>query len=179
MIQERSRGDEGVMVGAQVAPPHEQARWHCAWTIEKWHDSADHEAGAAPDEVCPGEGNLLVTAGITALLTLLQGGAATAFNTANAYLGVGDSTTAAAIGQTDLQAATNKVRQLVSGAPTVSGNVGTWVASFGSAVANFAWQEIGLFNASTAGTMLNRAVTSLGTKAAGSTWTLTMTITIS
>ncbi len=178
MTDERAQAQEGVTIAIQ-GEAHEAAKWHCAWTIEKWHDTADYEAGKAPDEVCPGEGNILLTAGITALLTLLQGGGGVAFNTANAYIGVGDSTTAAAIAQTDLQAATNKTRQLVSGAPTVSGNVGTWIAAFGSAAANYAWQEWGLFNASTAGTMLNRAVASLGTKVAGSTWTLTATITIS
>jgi len=179
MDHERAQAREGVTIAAGQPPIAEHGKWLCRWTLDKWHDTADHDAGRAPDEIVAGQGNLLVTAGLTALLTLLQGGGGTAFNAANAYLGVGDSTTAAAVGQTDLQAATNKVRQLVSGAPTVSGNVGTWVASFGSAAANYVWNEIALFNASTAGTMLNRAVTALGTKVAGSTWTLTVTITIS
>jgi hypothetical protein len=57
------------------------------------------------------DGNILVTAGITLLLNLLIGAGGTVYSNANANLGIGDSTTAAAIGQTDLQAASNKVRQ--------------------------------------------------------------------
>src|SRR5689334_23940106 len=53
--------------------------------------------------------SLFLTAGITEVLKLATGAAATAFNATNARLCVGDSTTAASAGQTDLQAATNKV----------------------------------------------------------------------
>src|SRR3972149_69403 len=55
------------------------------------------------------EGNLLLNEGITALQNLLIGAAETAFNNANSYLGVGDSSTAASAGQTGLQASTNKL----------------------------------------------------------------------
>jgi hypothetical protein len=90
-----------------------------------------------------------VTAGITALLNLLIGAGGTAFNNANAYLGIGDSTTAAAIGQTDLQAASNKVRQAMDSTyPQVSGNVVTFRATFGTGAGNFSIQEQGTFNAS-------------------------------
>ena len=123
------------------------------------------------------EGNLLVTTGLNALLTLLIGGGGTAFNNANANLGVGDSATAAAIGQTDLVAGANKQRAvMVATYPTTPASGAT---SFRSdfATANFVWNEWAIFNAAAAGTMLNRKVESLGTKASG-TWTLTSTITI-
>lgn len=179
MTQDASRGHDAGIVAADLAPNRDRASWHCAWTIEKWHRAEDHDAGGAPDETIDGAGNILLTTGITALLTLLQGGGGTPFNTANAYIGVGDSATASAIGQTDLQAATNKFRKLVKQAPTVAANVGTWVADFLSAEANFAWAEFGLFNGATGGVMLNRAVSANGTKAAGSVWTFTVTIQIS
>lgn len=102
----------------------------------------------------------------------------TPFNSANAYLGVGDGTTAFANTQTDLQG-TNKLRKpMDAGYPTLSGNQITFRATFGGADANFAWNEWGVFNASTGGVMLNRKVESLGTKASGSTWVLTVTITL-
>lgn len=135
-----------------------------------------------PDDVVESEGNILVTAGINAMLTLLIGGGGTAFNNTNAYLGVGDSSTAAAIGQTDLQAATNKLRKGMNATfPTTPASGSTqFQSTFGTSDANFAWNEVGCFNASSGNTMLNRAVPGggLGTKASGATWTLTLTVTI-
>ncbi len=107
------------------------------------------------------------------------GASVTAFNNANSFIGVGDSTTAFAASQTDLQAATNKVRKAMDATyPSGSTNVVSWRSTFATADANFAWQEWGVFNASTGGTMLNRKVESLGTKAVNSTWQLTVTLSI-
>lgn len=111
-------------------------------------------------------------------ITNFIAGLGTAFTAANARLGVGDSTTAFANTQTDLQAATNKLRKLVSGAPGVATNVLTYIASFASGDANYSWQEFGLFNASSAGTMLTRVVSNQGTKVSGQVWELTYTQTI-
>lgn len=114
--------------------------------------------------------NHLVQAGI--------GAAVTAFNNANAYIGVGDSTTAFAAGQTDLQAASNKVRVAMDATyPTGGANVITFRSTFGTGVGNFAWEEWGVFNASSAGTMLNRKVESLGTKTSAQSWQFTVTLT--
>ena len=180
MVAEVSKGRDVPQVGALVDPTTEHGKWRCRYRLEKWHRSEDKDTGLAPDETIEREGNLLVTAGITALLTLLIGGGGTAFNAANAAIGVGDSSTAATIGQTNLSAATNKLRKTVKQAPGVAANVVTFVADFVSAEANFVWNEFGVFNSNVdaSGTMLNRAVAALGTKAAGSTWTLTVTITI-
>lgn len=102
----------------------------------------------------------------------------TLFSASNAYVGVGDSATAFAIGQSDLQAATNKARKLVSSIGESAG-VLTAVATFGTSDANFEWVEWGLFNASSGGTMLGRKVEapSLGTKVNTQVWTLTATVT--
>lgn len=126
------------------------------------------------------EGNLLVTVGIQALEDLLIGAGGTAYNNANARIGVGDSSTAAAIGQTDLQAATNKLRKAMDATfPSRSGTTVSFKSSFTSGEANFAWQEWAIFNSATANTgMLNRKVESLGTKSTG-TWTLQTDISIS
>ena len=104
--------------------------------------------------------------------------ASTPFNNANSYIGVGDSTTAYAAGQTDLQAATNKLRVAMDATyPQTATNVVTFRSTFGTSQANFAWQEWGVFNASSAGTMLNRKVESLGTKTSAQTWQFTVKLT--
>ena len=107
------------------------------------------------------------------------GEAVTAFNNANAHIGVGDSTTAFAAGQTDLQAATNKFRDPMEATyPTRSSNIMTFRSLFGTTEANFAWQEWAVFNASSAGDMLCRKVESLGTKTSAQSWQFTATITL-
>jgi len=114
--------------------------------------------------------NHLVQAGI--------GAAVTAFNNANSHIGVGDSTTAFAAGQTDLQAASNKLRKAMDATfPSGGSNVITFRSTFGTSDANFAWQEWGIFNASSSGTMLSRKVESLGTKTSAQTWQFTATLT--
>lgn len=150
------------------------------WTPGRQVDAALHRVFLEMDpyEVLEREGNILVTAGITVLLNLLKGDADTVFSNANAYLGVGDSTTGTNVAQTDLQASSNKLRKAmnatypVDSAPTI-----TFQSTFGSSEANFVWNEVGTFNAASAGSMLNRVVQSLGTKSAGSSWSLTETIT--
>jgi len=105
------------------------------------------------------------------------GESVTPFNNANAYLGVGDGTTAFSASQTDLQG-TNKVRKpMNSGYPTRSGNTVTFQATFGATEANFTWNEWGVFNAATGGVMLNRKLENFGTKASGTVWQFTVQLT--
>lgn len=142
-------------------------------TSEQFHEIFD------PYEVIEGEGNILVNSGIQLLLDLLIGAGGTVFSNANAHIGVGDSTTAAAAGQTDLQAATNKLRKAMEATfPSRASQTLTFKSVFGTGDANFAWQEWAIFNDASAGAMLNRKVESFGTKSGG-TWTFTVTITIS
>lgn len=116
--------------------------------------------------------NHLVQAGIGASVTF--------FNNANTYIGVGDSTTAFSAAHTDLQAATNKLRKAMDATyPSGGSNVITFRSTFATTDANFAWQEWGIFNASSSGTMLSRKVESLGTKTSAQTWQFTVTLTFS
>lgn len=111
--------------------------------------------------------------------SISTGGAVTAFNNANSYLGVGDSITAFAATQTNLQAATNLLRKAMEASyPTLATNVITFRSLFATTEANFAWAEWGVFNASTAGTMMSRKVEALGTKTSAQSWQITATITI-
>lgn len=110
---------------------------------------------------------------------IINSGPPTFFNNANAFLGVGDSATAFAVTQTDLQAATNKTRKAMDATyPQVAANVITFRSTFATTDANYTWAEWGIFNASTAGTMLSRLVQALGTKVNTATWQLTATLTL-
>lgn len=122
--------------------------------------------------------NAFLTAGITEVLKLAAGQAATAFGT-GARLCVGDSATATTAGMTDLQASTNKFRQVVDAAPVVSTNSITFVATFGTSSANYVWAEVGVANASSGGAMWSRTVQALGTKSSAASWVLNWTLSIS
>lgn len=168
-----------------MAQAGEVIRWRCHTLLRKYATDAAFLADD-PYEVLSIDGNLLVYGGASALWHRLTGGTSvSAFSNANAHIGVGDSATAAAAGQTDLQAATNKLRKAMDSTyplhtdATTSGAASVvFRSTFGSSDANFAWAEWGIFNASSTGRMLNRKVESLGTKATG-TWQLTLTLSLS
>ena len=113
----------------------------------------------------------LTDAGITHVAQVTIGESVTAFDNTNGYIGVGDDNTAFSVSQTDLQAASNKVRAVMDSTfPSRSGLVVTIQATFSTSLANFAWEEWGWFNAASSGTMMSRKVESLGTKTSAQTW---------
>jgi hypothetical protein len=125
--------------------------------------------------------NLLLNEGINLLWTLGCGGSGTPWNNANAYIGVGDSSTAAAATQTGLQATTNKLyKAMDSGYPIYgSSQYSTWRSTFGTGDANWAWNEYTVCNSnSDSGVNLNRLVQSLGTKTSSFSWVLSLQITL-
>ena len=116
----------------------------------------------------------------TYICQAILGEAITPFNNANAYLGVGDSATAYANTQSDLVATTNKLRKgMDTTYPLRSANVITFRLTFLTTEANWAWNEHGIFNASTSGTMLTRENVALGTKPNTQQWVLTIALTLS
>jgi len=120
----------------------------------------------------------LTNTGRDAICKALINDTPTFFNNANAYIGVGDSTTVFDVTQTDLQAVTNKTRKAMEATyPQRVGNQITFKGSFGTTDANYTWNEWGIFNASTGGEMLCRLVENKGSKNGG-TWVITATITI-
>lgn len=176
-------------------------KWRVTTTVDKFDGDWTAEqidAGLADQarvDTVVRHGNLLMNGGISCLWEALIGNGTTTagqtltyFSNARAAIGVGDSTTASAATQNDMQAASNKTRVGMdatypshtdgtsSGAATI-----TFRSTFDTSTANFAWQEWGVFNSSTAATgrMLNRKVESLGTKPNTQTWQFTVTITIS
>lgn len=207
---------EGAAIAAAEAG-FDVLRYRTLWVCEKWSAEACAEAAAhvtrqrsrklQPDEVGSDllrelgiipdlgvherAGNLLLNEGIDRLRDLLIGAGGTAFNNANAFIGVGDTATAAAATQTELQATQNAANRFYKGMVATYPQAGTqsaiWRADFTGTEANFVWAEwtvaAGATTASGSGflvgtTNLNRKVEALGTKAAG-TWTMTATITFS
>lgn len=164
---------------------HDSGLWHARSRLEKFEGDIDgldfNEKMDRLIEVQEAEFNLLVNTGINELEKLLTGtGSPTAFNAANAYLGAGDSTTAASASQTDLQAASNKLRKAMDATyPLQATQVMTWKSTFATGDANYSWQEWAIFNASSSGIMLSRKVTDMGTKTSAASWALTVTVTIS
>jgi hypothetical protein len=180
---------------AMIERAGEAGLWGVHWTLEKFDADLEdylrefgHTEEAyrrfhrehSPFERREIDGNLLVNNGIQIMLDALIGTGITAFSNANARIGVGDSSTAAAATQTDLQAATNKLRKAMDATfPSRANQTMSWKSSFTSGEANFAWAEWGIFNAASGATsMLNRKVEALGTKSTG-TWTLQGDVTIS
>src|SRR5690242_8094366 len=110
----------------------------------------------------------MTTAACSVVAAALTGGVFTPFDASHSYIGVGDSTTAFATSQTQLQASTNFLLKPVdSGFPTQTGASIVYQATFANADAVFSWQEIGIFNGATQGgatTMLNRFLSNLGSK---------------
>jgi hypothetical protein len=162
----------------------DKANWGIQVEVAKWADSDAFDAGVAPDTVEVFERNLLLNAGIARLLSLLTGAGGTAFNAANSRIGVGNGTAAAAATQTDLQGASKFFKVMDATFPSTAGQTTTWRSTFASAEANFAWEEWGIDNGTTDGAtvtapLLNRRAVAMGTKASGSTWQLTVTLTIS
>jgi hypothetical protein len=121
----------------------------------------------------------LTTAGRNFIATaIMNSGPPTFYDNSNAYLGVGNSNTAFAVGQTDLQGGSDDRKGMEATYPQIATNVLTLKSSFNDDNSQFAWEEWGVFNNSTGGTMLSRLVESLGTKGAGQTWDLTVDITV-
>jgi hypothetical protein len=179
--------------------------WKAEWVLEKYNAPSDLvRAGAvAPDEVIHRKGNLLTYGGVdllingftsTGAIIATTGVKNTVFNNANAVIYVGDSNTAAAASQTDLQATSESTNRdavgmeatyplHTTGDNSTANQDVTFRSVFSTLVGNFAWEEwaIGNTTATTApykGRILNRKVEALGTKTAAATWTFTCKISI-
>lgn len=158
----------------------DQGRHKTKWTIKKYSDEIARLIDQ-PYDVVTIENNLLLNEGIAEHMDLLAGLGGYAFSNALAYLGVGDSSAAAAATQTGLQAVTNKLYKAMSaGFPQRTGQTLTWQAVFGADEANFDWNEFSLANGnSDSAKNLNRKVSPEGVKPSGRVWTLELAITFS
>jgi hypothetical protein len=193
---------------------HDAATWNAHFTIGKfdmtdaefWAKRAeaakrlrgDHDGPLPlpdPTDLVEWDGNMLMNGGVSLLWEYALGnGTSTADQTltyltnSRAAIGVGDSTTAEAATQNDLQAATNKLRKAMDTSyPTHSDGTSsgaktfTFQSIFSNSDANWHWQEIAAFNSATAATgrMVDRVVQDMGTKTSSAVWTANLAVTIS
>lgn len=154
---------------------------------------------ADPFAVTEVDGNILVAGGLAFLTAALIGGTYDPLTAARAFVGVGsDSGTAAATGQTDLQGASKYYNDFDSNptreTTTVTNDAVQGVSTFGTGVAEHAWNEWAWFTTTTGTitpgtslstvssgteTMWNRKVASMGTKGSGASWVFTTKVTFS
>ena len=117
--------------------------------------------------------NLVVDAGLDYIASRMKDATATAMS----HMALGSSSTAAAANDTDLGSILGSREALDS--TTVTDNTVQYIASFEAGDATGAVVEAGIFNASSAGTMLCRTVFAVVNKQADDTMTVTWTLTIS
>lgn len=140
------------------------------------------EGQQVPYAIDEWEGNTGLNEGLNELTSLIAGSTGTKWDSGNAYIGVGDSNTAPAAAQTGLQAATNKIYKGMMATYPTSGSSQqiVWKSQYTTSEANWAWEEYTVSNSnSDAGKNLIRGTASKGTKVAGETWTMTITVTFS
>jgi hypothetical protein len=187
-------------------------KWHTAMTVHKFEREtvrgvqfdlldgrepvwADFENfGVSPDDVAHEEGNLMVTVGLNLLTSLLIGAGGNAFSHANAIVGVGNSSTAAAVGDTHLggdgSTTTAWYQQADASYPTQANGLITANATVATGNANWAWNEWcfatgsgtitaggTLASVATGVVMINHKIASLGTKVNTAVWVAQGTIT--
>ena len=114
--------------------------------------------------------NLVVNGGLAFMAQRLIG-----VPTTMSHMGIGTSSTAAAAAQTDLIASSARVALTSSTnvTTTVTNDTARYIATFGAGTGTGAIQEAGIFNASTAGTMLCRTVFAVINKGALDSMTIT------
>ena len=153
--------------------------WKAQWTVEKFANEHDFSIGKSYEKNIIDK-NLLLNEGIALMMSLLIGGAGTPFSNANARLGVGESTTAAAATQTGLQGSTKTFKAMEATYPQIANQTVTFRSVFGANDANNVWQEFTIVNGEDdTGVNLNRKVDNQGTKASGQVWTVDLAITFS
>lgn len=166
-------------------------------TLKLGHEPAGHELeaifGGIPEDGVhvDYESNLLTTAGLSRITSLIIAGGGQGATATSARLGVGDSSTAALVGDTDLGAAAGSTHRqfkvMDATYPQQSNGVLTFRSTFASGDANFAWAEWGVDigtptvadGTTVSALLLNHKIAAQGTKASGSSWVLTATITLS
>lgn len=149
------------------------------FTLELFDVSKNGIVAPTPHEVME-FANLLANAGGALAEDLLIGAGGTVFSNANAYIGAGNGTTAVNATHTDLQGASKTRKAMEATFPSRASQTLTFRSVFATGDANYSWEEMAVFNAAAAGTMLCRAlVTSPFTKTAALSITATYTWTLS
>ncbi len=117
--------------------------------------------------------NLVVTTGLNWVAGRMGPSPAAVMN----YIALGNSGTAPALGDTTLVSETFRSAVTVNGG-AVSANSVVYSLSMAAGVGTGSYQEAGLFNANSGGTMLSRVVFPVVNKGASDTVTITWTISV-
>jgi hypothetical protein len=134
----------------------------------KVHVTVTNERGEVVEQRAA---NLVVTTGKNFTASRMVGVASNVMS----HMALGSNNTAAAVGDTALLGELGRVALTAS---TAVNNVVTYTATFGTGVATGGVQEAGIFNASSAGTMLCRVVFAVVNKGANDTIAITWTVTV-
>mgnify|MGYP001222876014 CR=1 FL=1 len=149
------------------------------WTIRKFANDEDYKNNK-PYEVSKIDGNILVNEGINEVFKLICGTGGAQFSSANANLIVGTGTGDEAATDTEATFTNGVKKGMDSGFPTYGTNQkATWKATYDGSSANQAWNEFGVLNAASSGKLLNRKVSSQGTKTSGQVWEISIEISLS
>ena len=119
--------------------------------------------------------NLVVTSGLNFIAARMT---TTGLPDDMSHMAVGSGATAAALGDTTLQAELGRVT-LTTGEGVPSSNTIVYTATFGAGVGTGAVTEAGVLNAGAAGTLLCRTTFSAVNKGVDDSITITWTVTIS
>jgi len=135
-------------------------------TIKKFKKNEDK-----PYETRIVKGNVALNEGLNALWTLVCGGSETAYNNANARIGVGDSETPEDATQTGLLGTNQAYKGMDDGYPTFgSEQKAVFKSTFDDGEAEFEWWEFTVDNGSAPNKNLFRKKTFQGTKVPGEIW---------
>lgn len=190
----------------------DDVKWNASLHVDKWSPQQVREACAAfgtpepsheqmltlgsPDDVADWRGNLVTTAGLGAITSLILGlGQQALSGSATTRVGMGNGGGTAARADTDLSAAAGSsnrwfqaVASVAQATTTYANDTMSFVATFSAANGNFNWNEWGIdvsvptvsSGATVGSTLVNHATSAnLGTKGSGAAWTATVTISLS
>ena len=175
-LEEKGKGQEKLSI-VQSIRILERAFENAVWTIRKF---ANDEAVRKnrPYEVVSFKGNCLCNEGINEILTIIgSASSGTKYDNTNANLIVGTGSGAANPTDTEATFTSGVKKGMEASYPTYGTSQKiTFKANYGSEDANQAWNEFGVLNAAASGKLLNRKVSSQGTKISGQTWELNLEI---
>ena len=134
----------------------------------KVHVTVTNERGEVVEQRAA---NLVVTTGKNFTASRMVGVASDVMS----HMAIGAGTDAAVVGNTTLQ---TELARVALASSTATTNVVTYTATFGVGVGTGAVTEAGIFNASSAGTMLCRVVFAVVNKGANDTIAITWTVTV-
>ena len=153
----------------------EKAKWNPVFRINKFASQSDYEAGKLLESVVF-EGNKLTNAGINEMWTLIAGTGGEQFGSLSNLI-VGTGAGSESVTDTESTFTSGVKKPMADGYPTYgTSQKVTYKAVFDGTSANQAWNEFGVLSKASGGILLNRKVSTQGTKAAGQVWELELEI---